>query len=60
MLNLELVRRGLAVLYTWPPNVAHLAELTAAQDQAKAEGAGFWKEGGLAMTPKDWRAGHKD
>ncbi|MEW5736023.1 MAG: thermonuclease family protein [Thermodesulfobacteriota bacterium] len=55
MLNLELIQRGLAVPYTWPPNVAHATEIAAAQDQARAARAGFWKDGGLAQSPHDFR-----
>lgn len=56
MLNLDLVTRGLAIVYSWPPNTAHAAELAAAQAQAQAAKAGFWAQGGLRQSPHDWRS----
>ena len=42
LLNAELVRDGFATVATYRPNVAHLAELEAAQKAARAAGAGLW------------------
>ncbi|MDQ3462106.1 MAG: thermonuclease family protein [Actinomycetota bacterium] len=40
--NLELVRDGFAAVLTYPPNVAHADDLTAAAAQARTEGLGLW------------------
>ena len=42
MINRELVRRGMAVVAVYPPNVRHVALLRAAADSARAERAGLW------------------
>ncbi len=55
LLNATLLEEGLAVLYTWPPNVSHTRELTAAQARAREGRKGFWAEGGLAVSPQKWR-----
>ena len=40
--NLQLVRDGFASVLTFPPNVAHAEDLTAAAAQARTEGLGLW------------------
>src|SRR5205823_699806 len=40
--NLALVHDGYAVPYTFPPNVAHTAEIREAASQARQEGRGLW------------------
>ncbi len=40
--NLALVRDGFAAVLTYPPNVAHADELTAAAAQARHDGRGLW------------------
>ena len=40
--NLEMVRQGQAVLYTVPPNVAHVEEYRKAQEEAREAGHGVW------------------
>ena len=40
--NLELARGGYADLLTYPPNVAHTAELSAAVAEARREQRGLW------------------
>ncbi len=40
--NRELLRLGLATLYTVPPNVKYTTSLQAAQDEAQAAGRGMW------------------
>jgi len=40
--NLVLARDGYAVALTYPPNVAHTAELVAAVAEARAEDRGLW------------------
>ncbi len=41
-INVELVRRGLAVVSIYPPNLKYLDELLAAERQAEAERQGIW------------------
>lgn len=40
--NLQLLREGFASVLTFPPNVAHAVDFTAAAAQARAEGLGLW------------------
>ena len=40
LVNLEMVRQGKAVLYTVPPNVAHVDEYREAQTEAREAGRG--------------------
>lgn len=49
--NLDLAKGGYAALYTYPPNVAHAAELRAAVDQARAQGRGLWGACGRPGRP---------
>jgi micrococcal nuclease len=44
MANAELLRQGLATLYTVPPNVKYVDMLRAAQDEAEAAQLGAWGE----------------
>ncbi len=41
-INLRLVEDGYAAVATYPPNVAHTAELVAAAAKAREEGRGLW------------------
>ncbi|MBW3667750.1 MAG: thermonuclease family protein [Actinobacteria bacterium] len=41
-LNLALAREGYAQVATYPPNVAHTADFTAAVSDARAAGRGLW------------------
>jgi endonuclease YncB( thermonuclease family)/osmotically-inducible protein OsmY len=40
--NLELIRQGQAVMYSTPPNVAHVEEYRKAQTEAREAGRGLW------------------
>ncbi|MBU2601446.1 MAG: thermonuclease family protein [Actinobacteria bacterium] len=44
LVNQELIRRGLATVWTHPPNVRHVEGFTAAQREAKAAGRGVWAD----------------
>jgi micrococcal nuclease len=44
MANLELVKQGLATIYSVPPNVKYVQDLQAAQDEAQAAQSGVWGE----------------
>ncbi|TAN50687.1 MAG: DUF4124 domain-containing protein [Methylococcaceae bacterium] len=50
-LNLELVRRGLAVASVFPPNLKHAEELAAAQRQARQNKLGIWGDPAYAPQP---------
>jgi micrococcal nuclease len=49
--NLELARDGYADLLTYPPNVAHTAELSAAVAEARREQRGLWQACGGPGRP---------
>ena len=56
LVNIELVRLGLARIATFPPDVRYVREITAAQAAAKNEGLGVWGLGqpvGTAEPPAD-------
>ena len=59
LVNETLVREGLCLIYTVPPNVRHVERLRAAQRWAREHGKGFWAEGGLSETPYQWRKRHR-
>jgi len=56
LVNLELVRQGQAVLYTLPPNVAHIEEYRQAQQEAREAERGVWdREKPLDVNPDCYR-----
>jgi micrococcal nuclease len=55
--NRELVRRGLAHVEVYPPNVREVDALRAAADSARAERRGLWSGSAFECTPADYRAG---
>ena len=55
MLNELLVKQGLAVPLTIPPNIKHEYLFRKALKYAKANKKGFWEKGGLAMSPYEYR-----
>jgi micrococcal nuclease len=57
MVNRELVRRGVAVVAVYPPNVRHVELLRAAADSARAERRGLWSGSAFECAPADYRAG---
>ncbi len=59
LLNETLVREGLCLIYTVPPNVKYVERLRAAQRWAREHKKGFWAEGGLSETPYQWRRRHR-
>jgi micrococcal nuclease len=58
MLNERQVEAGMAVPYTFAPNVKYVERFADAQKRAKARKYGFWKEGGLTEAPRYWRKSH--
>jgi len=57
-INLLMVKNGYAMLYTIPPNVRYVNELTAAQAEAREKKIGIWSDQGLKERPGDYRKTH--
>lgn len=55
--NRELVRRGLAQVSVFPPNVRWVEVIRAAADTAQEERVGVWMKRAFECTPADYRAG---
>lgn len=55
--NRELVRRGLAQIAVFPPNVREVDVLRAAADSARAERLGLWSGSAFECTPASFRRG---
>ncbi|SOB59076.1 Nuclease (SNase domain protein) (Modular protein) [Pseudodesulfovibrio profundus] len=55
MLNEAIVREGLALAFAYKPNTRHQARLFQAQADARDAEQGFWQQGGLELTPSQWR-----
>jgi micrococcal nuclease len=51
LVNLELVRAGLAQVSTYPPDVKYVEHYLAAQAEARREGRGIWGDSAGAATP---------
>jgi len=58
MVNEEMVRAGLALTLPVRPNTAHAGRLARAEAEAREAGRGFWAQGGLKLTPTQWRKRH--
>ncbi len=58
MANAEMLRQGLATLYTVPPNVKYVSTFQAAQDEAQQAKRGVW--GGSAASPLEIVSIHAD
>lgn len=56
MVNPEMVRRGFALVLTYPPNVRYVDDLQRAQREAHAAKRGLWATDAWACTPRDFRA----
>lgn len=57
MVNRSMVRKGYAVLLTYPPNVRHVEALQEAQDSAQSDRSGLWSTDGFECRPRDFRRG---
>ena len=55
MLNTELVRAGLALASPYRDNLRYRDDIHAAQKEAEAAKVGFWANGGLEKTPREYR-----
>lgn len=60
-INLSLVKEGLAAVSIYPPNLLHVNELIAAENQAEQAGLGIWQRQEYAIMPVDslTEAGHR-
>lgn len=58
MVNLLMLKKGYALLSTFPPNVKYVNDLRTAQREAKDGGFGIWGEKGLKERPGDYRREH--
>lgn len=59
MLNAELIREGLALAIKVKPNTQHYEQFKQLEAAAKEQKKGFWRYGGLEMTPAEWRQSHR-
>ena len=58
LINEELLKKGSAVLFTFPPNVKYVKRLQTAQKMARDNKSGIWGENGLRETPYEYRKEH--
>ena len=58
LINLEMVKDGYAVLFTYPPNVRHVNALRKAQRLARDRRLGIWGPNGLKELPEIYRRRH--
>jgi micrococcal nuclease len=54
--NREMVRRGMAVVLVYPPNVRQVETIRSAADSARAERRGLWSGSAFDCRPRDYRA----
>lgn len=59
MLNLEMIREGMAIAIKVEPNIKYYERFKDAENNARKKRAGFWLHGGLKMTPYQWRKEHR-
>jgi len=57
--NEIMLRDGLAVLYTFPPNVRYTDRFRKAQFYARERALGIWGKDGLTMSPQEYRKSRK-
>lgn len=58
LINEEMLRSGLAVIFTFPPNVKYVDRLRGAQVIARENKNGIWGKGGLRQLPSAYRKEH--
>lgn len=51
MVNLEIIKKGYAMIYTYPPNVKYAGEFAKAQQDARENDRGLWKGLGDTAIP---------
>ncbi|WP_320169782.1 thermonuclease family protein [Maridesulfovibrio sp.] len=59
MLNYELVRRGYCLAVYYPRTHLHFEIIRKAEELARKEKLGIWADGGLEMTPAQFRKNKK-
>jgi micrococcal nuclease len=59
LINLEMVRNGYAVLYTFPPNVKYVEQLREGQRYTREGRLGIWGSDGLKEMPREYRREHQ-
>ena len=58
-INESLLKKGLAILYDFPPNTKYIYKLKKAQSYARENMLGIWKEHSyIVETPSQWRHEH--
>jgi len=58
LINEEMLRKGLAVLFTFPPNAKYVDRLRAVQVIARENKIGIWGKSGLRELPSEFRKEH--
>ena len=58
MINEEMMKKGCAVLFTFPPNVKYAERFRAAQKKAQEHKAGIWGDHALQESPYAYRKKH--
>ena len=58
MINVQILRDGYAMLYTFPPNIRYVDEFRKAQEEARGESVGIWGREGLEESPREYRKEH--
>ncbi len=58
LINQKMLENGYAMLFTFPPNVKYVGELTEAQSHARKNKLGIWSDKGLKEKPVDYRKEH--
>ncbi|MCX7944171.1 MAG: thermonuclease family protein [Deltaproteobacteria bacterium] len=59
LVNEILLREGLVVLYTVPPNIKYTERFREAQYFARENAIGIWGKNGLTMSPQEYRRSKK-
>lgn len=55
MLNYDLVRQGYCIAAYYPETSLHYEEIKRAENLARNDKVGIWRNGGLKMTPAEFR-----
>jgi len=58
MINVQMLKEGYAMLYTFPPNIRYVDEFKKVQDEARRKGLGIWGKAGIKETPREYRKEH--
>jgi micrococcal nuclease len=58
LINQKMVEDGMAVLFTFPPNVRYEDRFIEEEQKAREKRVGIWGPDGLTQKPVDWRKEH--